>query len=160
MSSLKTLNGEAELETLDVYSEMFALYTLTSEVERREATTPKQQYEQVMESIWEKVGRLPEGQDKVVLSQIWECGRTTLLPTPKSFPALETYGFIVEQLVEDQLVWKPSTPYLKDFWRIGIHVSHANGFALQPRHVFQANLQAHTQMIFSKAFQNGADKLT
>lgn len=161
MSSLKTLNGEAKLENLDVYSEMFALYALSSEVERPEVTTTsQQQYEQVMESIWEKVEQLPEGQDKVVLSQIWECGKTTLLPTPKNFPALETYGFIVEQLVEDQLVWKASTPYLKDFWRIGIHVSHANGFTLQPHHVFQANLEAHTEMIFSKAFQNGADKLT
>src|SRR6266705_3209129 len=146
MSSLKTLNGEADLETPNVYTEMFKLYALTSEQE--------------MEGIWEKVNQLPEGQDKVVLSQIWECGKTTPSPTPKNFPALATYGFIVEQLVEDQLVWGPSTPYLKDFWRIGIHVSNANGYTLQPRHVFQANLQAHTQMIFSKAFQDGAHKLT
>jgi hypothetical protein len=133
---------------------------LTSEVERREATTPQQCYEQVMENIWEKVDQLPEGQDKVVLSQIWECGKTSSYPTSKNFPALATYGFIVEQLVEGQLVWKPSIPYLKDFWRMGIHVSHANGFTLQPRDVFQAKLQAYTQMIFSQAFQDEADKLT
>jgi hypothetical protein len=110
-----------------------------------------------MESIWEKVEQLPEGQDKVVLSQIWECGKTAPSPTPKNFPALVTYGFIVEQLVENQLVWRPSTPYLKDFWRIGIHVSHANGYTLQPRQAFHANLQARIQMIFSKALQDGAD---
>lgn len=161
MASSNLLNDvQQDLQTIDALAETITFHMLTSEVERREITTPQQRYEQVMESIWEKVGGLPEGQDKVVLSQIWECGRTTLLPTPKNFPALETYGFIVEQLVEDQLVWKAFTPYLKDFWRVGIHVSHANGFTLQPRHVFQANLQAHTQMIFSKAFQNGANKLT
>jgi hypothetical protein len=150
MSSLKTLNGEADLETLNVQREMFTLYALTSEVDKREAIIPQQRYEQEMQGIWEKV----------VLSQIWECGKTTPSPTPKNFPALATYGFIAEQLVEDQLVWGPSTPYLKDFWRIGIHVSHANGYTLQPRHVFHANLQAHTQTIFSKAFQDGAHKLT
>ncbi len=67
----------------------------------------------------------------------------------------ETLYMIVRQ------IWQLlATPYLKDFWRIGIHVSHANGYTLQPRHVFHANLQAHIQMIFSKAFQDGADKLT
>jgi hypothetical protein len=160
MSSLKTLNGEADIETLNVCTEMFTLYALTSEVDKREAIIPQQRYEHEMEGIWEKVDQLPEGQDKVVLSQIWECGKTTPSPTPKNFPALATYGFIAEQLVEDQLVWGPSTPNLKDFWRIGIHVSHANGYTLQPRHVFHANLKAQTQMIFSKAFQDGADKLT
>jgi hypothetical protein len=160
MSSLKTLNSEADLETLNVHREMFTLNALTSEVDKREAIIPQQRFEQEMEDIWEKVNQLPEGQDKVVLSQIWECGKTTPSPTPKNFPALATYGFIAEQLVEDQFVWGPSTPYLKDFWRIGIHVSNANGYILQPRHVFHANLQAHTQMIFSKAFQDGAHKLT
>src|SRR5437764_7427479 len=149
MSSLKTLNSEADLETLNVHREMFTLNALTSEVDKREAIIPQQRFEQEMEGIWEKVNQLPEGQDKVVLSQIWECGKTTPSPTPKNFPALATYGFIVEQLVADQLVWKPSTPYLNDFWRVGIHVSHARGFALQPHHVFQANLKAYTHMIFS-----------
>src|SRR5437660_7537194 len=133
MSSLKTLNSEAALETLNMHREMFTLYALTSEVDKREAIIPQQSYEQEMEGIWEKVQQLPEGQDKVVLSQIWECGKTTLSPTPKNFPALATYGFIVEQLVEDQLVWRPSTPYLNDLWRIGIDVSQANDYTLQQR---------------------------
>lgn len=150
MSSLKTLNGEVGLETLNVHTETPAFYSLTSEIE---AISPQQRYEQEMESIWERVQQLPEGQDKVVLSQIWECGKTTLSPTPKNFPALATYGFIVEQLVEDQLVWRPSTPNLKDFWRIGIHVSQADGYTLQQRLVFRANIQAHLQMFFRKAFQ-------
>ena len=150
MSSLKTLNGEVGLETLNMHTETLTPYTLTSEVE---AISPRQRYEQEMESIWEKVQQLPEGPGKVVLSQIWESGKTTHSPTPKNFPALATYGFIVEQLVEDQLVWGPSTPYLKDFWRIGIHVSQANGYTLQQSHVFHANLQARIQMIFSNAFQ-------
>jgi hypothetical protein len=150
MSSLKTLNGEVGLETLNMHTEMSTFYSLTSEIE---AISPQQRYEQEMESIWEKVQQLPEGQDKVVLSQIWECGKTTLSPTPKNFPALATYGFIVEQLVEDQPVWRPSTPNLKDFWRVGIHVSQANGYTLQQRLVFRANIQAHLQMIFSKALQ-------
>ena len=92
MSSLKTLNSEADLETLNVHREMFTLYALTSEVDKREAIIPQQRYEQEMEGIWEKVNQLPEGQDKVVLSQIWECGKTTPSPTPKNFPALATCG--------------------------------------------------------------------
>ncbi len=161
MSSSNILNDvKPDLQTIDALTETIAFHMLTSEVERREVTTPQQCYEQVMKNIWEKVDQLPEGQDKVVLSQIWECGKTAPSPTPKNFPALATYGFIVEQLVGDQLVWRPSTPYLKDFWRIGIHVSNANGYTLQPHHVFQANLQAHTQMIFSETFQDEADKLT
>ena len=159
MHSSKILNDvQSDLQTIDELTEIIVFHMLTSEVERREVTTPQQGYEQVMENIWEKVDQLPEGQDKVVLSQIWECGKTTPLPTPTNFPALATYGFIVEELVAGQPVWKASTPYLKDFWRVGIHVSHANGFSLQPHHVFQANLQA--QMISSGAFQDGADKRT
>src|SRR5947208_14581005 len=90
MSSLKTLNSEADLETLNVHREMFTFYALTSEVDKREAIIPQQRYEQEMEGIWEKVNQLPEGQDKVVLSQIWECGKTTPSPTPKTFLPLQT----------------------------------------------------------------------
>ena len=150
MSSLKTLNSEADLETLNVHREMFTLNALTSEVDKREAIIPQQRFEQEMEGIWEKVNQLPEGQDKVVLSQIWECGKTTPSPTPKNFPALATYGFIAEQLVEDQLVWGPSTPYLKDFWQVGIHVSSAHGYSLQAYRAFQVNLEARIQMIFGR----------
>src|SRR5437763_15628314 len=99
MSSLKTVKSEAELETLNVHREMFTLYALTSEVDKREAIIPQQRFEQEMEGIWEKVNQLPEGQDKVVLSQIWECGKTTPSPTPKNFPAMATYGFITKQIV-------------------------------------------------------------
>ena len=142
MHPSKILNDvQSDLQTIDELTEIIALQTLTSEVERREVTTPQQRYEQVMQNIWEKVDQLPEGQDKVVLSQIWEYGKTTPPPTPTNFPALATYGFIVEELVAGQPVWKASTPYLKDFWRIGIHVSHARGFTLQPYSVFQANLK-------------------
>lgn len=112
------------------------------EVERQEATTPQQLYEQGMKIIWDKVNQLPEGQGKVVLAQIWEFDKTNPLPTPKDFPALAIYGFIVEQLAEGQIVWKPFSPYLKDFWHIGIDVSNAYGYSLQPERAFQANLQA------------------
>ena len=142
MHPSKILNDvQPDLQTIDELTEIIALQTVTSEVERSEVTTPQQRYKQVMQNIWEKVDQLPEGQDKVVLSQIWEYGKTTPPPTPTNFPALATYGFIVEELVEGQPVWKASTSYLKDFWRIGIHVSHARGFTLQPYSVFQANLK-------------------
>ncbi len=108
--------------------------------ERWEVTTPQQLYKQEMTIIWDKVNQLPEGQVKVVLAQIWEFDKTHASPTPKDFPALAVHGFIIEQLVEGQIMWKPFSPYLKDFWHIGIQVSNAYGFSLQPDQAFQANL--------------------
>src|SRR5712664_3087219 len=74
-----------------------------------------QRYWQEMESIWEHVNQLPEGQDKVVMSQLWQFGTTPASPTPEEFPALVVHGFFVEQLVDDQLVWRPIPPSLKEF---------------------------------------------
>jgi hypothetical protein len=101
-----------------------------------------QRYWQEMESIWEQVHLLPEGQDKVVMSQLWQFGKTSAAPTPKEFPALVAHGFLVEQLVDGRLVWGPVPPSLKEFWRLGITLSHAHGYTLQPHAAFQANLQA------------------
>lgn len=80
------------------------------------------------------------------MSQLWEFGKTSATLTPKRFPALAAHGFITEQLVEDQVVWKPYSPYLKNFWRIGINVSQAYGFRLRPHQAFEASLRAEIQM--------------
>jgi hypothetical protein len=101
-----------------------------------------QRYWQEMESIWEQVNQLPEGQDKVVMSQLWQLGKTSAALTPEEFPALVAHGVLVEQLVDGRLVWRPVPPSLKEFWRVGITLSHAHGYRLQPRRAFQANLQA------------------
>src|SRR5437588_9575224 len=75
-----------------------------------------QRYRQEMESIWEHVNQLPEGQDKVVMSQLWQFGNTPASPTPEEFPALVAHGFIVEQLADGKLVWRPDPSSLKEFW--------------------------------------------
>src|SRR5436309_3414513 len=93
---------------------------------------------QEMENIWERVNQLPEGQDKVVMSQLWQFGKTPASPTPEEFPALVAHGFLVEQLVDDQLVCRPVPPSLEEFWRMGITVSNAHGYMLQPHRAFQA----------------------
>ena len=99
-------------------------------------------YWQEMESIWELIHQLPEGQDKVVMSQLWQLGKTSASLTPEEFPGLVAHGFLVEQLVDGRLVWGPVPPSLKEFWRLGITPSHAHGYRLQPHEAFQANLQA------------------
>src|SRR2546429_655469 len=90
---------------------------------------------QEMESIWERVNQLPQGQDKVVMSQLWQFGKTPASPTPQEFPALVAHGFLVEQLVDGRLVWGSVPPSLKEFWRLGITPSHAHGYRLQPHAV-------------------------
>ena len=99
-------------------------------------------YWQEMESIWEQVNQLPEGQDKVVMSQLWQLGKTPASPTAEEFPALVAHEFLVEQLVDGRLVCRPVPPSLEEFWRVGITVSHAHGYRLQPHEAFQAKLQA------------------
>jgi hypothetical protein len=76
------------------------------------------------------------------MSQLWELGKTSALPTPIKFPALAAHGFITEQLTENLSVWKPCSPYLKDFWRIGIDVSQAYGYRLRPPQAFESSLRA------------------
>src|SRR6266516_7554166 len=98
-------------------------------------------YWQEMESIWERVNQLPEGQDKVVMSQLWQFGKTPASPTPEEFPALVAHGFLVEQLVDGRMVWRPNPPSLKEFLRVGITVSNAHGYVLHPQLAFQAKLQ-------------------
>jgi hypothetical protein len=123
-----------------------AFGTLTSQ--EKQQIIPQQLYRQDMETIWENVNQLPEGQDIVVMSQLRDFGKVTR-PSPKDFPALATHGFIVEQLVEGYSFWQPATPYLKDFWRIGIQVSNDYGYRLQPREDFQAKLQEQIKVLFS-----------
>ena len=123
-----------------------AFETLTSQDKQQIA--PQQLYWQVMETIWENVNQLPKGQDIVVMSQLRDFGKVAY-PTPKDFPALATHGFIVEQLMEGRSSWQPATPYLKDFWRVGIQVSNDYGYSLQPREDFQAKLQEQIKVLFS-----------
>ncbi len=116
--------------------------TLTPGEQTPAEIVPQQRYRQAIEGIWQKVDQLPKGQDQVVMSQLWELGKTSALPTSTRFPALAAHGFITEQLTENPSVWKPCSPYLKDFWRIGIDVSHAYGFRLRPHPAFEASLRA------------------
>jgi len=122
---------------------------LTPREQMQAVLTPQQYYMQGMEDIWEKVHQLPKGQDQVVLSQIWVLGKSSGSPDPKGYPALAAHSFIVEQPVEDQEIWEPYSPYLKDFWRIGIDVTVAYGFRLPSYRAFQASLSAIIQMTFN-----------
>src|SRR6266702_2811975 len=103
-------------------------------------------YWQEMDSIWERVNHLPEGQDKVVMSQLWQFGKTPASPTPEEFPALVAHGFLVEQLVDGRLVCRPVPASLEEFWRVGITVSNSHGYVLQPRWAFQAHLLANISL--------------
>ncbi len=126
-----------------------AFDTETPITEQPEAVSAQQVYKQSLEKIWENVSQLPEGQNTVVLSQLWALGKTANQPTASDFPALAAYGFIQEQSVEDGYIWNPVTPYLKDFWRVGIRVSNAYGYALQNADTFQSNLQSRIHAMFS-----------
>jgi hypothetical protein len=131
---------------LDIPAEIITPAALTGEQKQQAVITPQELYKQSMQDIWEKIHQLPKGQDQVVASQLWQLGKSSPIPTPIKFPALAMHGFIVEQLVENQIVWKPYLPDLKDFWRIGIDVSQAYGFRLRPRQTFEANLQTFIQL--------------
>jgi hypothetical protein len=102
-----------------------------------------------MQEIWEKIDHLPRGQDQVVMSQVWWFGKSPARPTAIDFPALAAHGFIIEKHVGDQLIWEPYSPYLKDFWHVGIDVTLAYGFRLRPYQAFQASLAAAIQMNFN-----------
>jgi hypothetical protein len=106
----------------------------------------RQLYRQGMEDIREKICGVCEGQDRVVMSQLWELGKKSPRITPAVFPALAMHGFIMERLVDGHAVWEPCSPYLKDFWQVGIQVSNGHGFLLLPEHMFHANVQAALQM--------------
>ncbi len=110
-----------------------------------EALSPPQRYQKEMESIWERVNQLPDGQKSVVLHQLVQFGKISLHPSPQAFPALATHGFIVEQSVDGQSVWHPCTPHLKEFGRLGISSSFEDGYSLYPRQLFHINLQAQIQ---------------
>jgi hypothetical protein len=104
-------------------------------------------YQQNMKLIWDNLNQLPKEQARVVLSQLWAYGKTASPATLKSFPALAAHGFLTEEQQDGAHVWKPVMPNLKDFWRIGIQVSNDHGFLLQPRRVFEANLQAYMSLL-------------
>jgi hypothetical protein len=108
-------------------------------------------YRQNMELIWENLKQLPEGQARVVLSQLWAYGKTNAPVTSNTFPALATHGFLTEAQQDGTKEWQPAMPHLKDFWRVGIQVSNDHGFLLQPRHVFEANLQAYMSSLQEQA---------
>lgn len=111
-------------------------------LEQAEPMNPQRLYYLEMEHIWQRVNQLPAGQHKVVLSQIWEYGKSASSPDPTELPALAAHNFIQAQAVEECTIWRPFSPCLKDFWHIGISVSNAQGFSLQPPHAFYANLEA------------------
>jgi hypothetical protein len=130
-------------ERVNIPAEVAIPLTLTPGGQSQQAViTPQQLYKQGMEDIWEKIHRLPRGQDQVVVSQLWELGKSSPTLTPVKFPALAAHSFITEQLVDGQVVWKPCSPYLKDFWRVGIDVSQAYGFRLRPYSAFESSLLA------------------
>ncbi|HZU67209.1 MAG TPA: hypothetical protein VFA09_08020 [Ktedonobacteraceae bacterium] len=134
----------------DTTTNLNVFLALTPEEQSQESTiTPQECYQQGMQDIWEKIHCLPRGQDQVVMSQIWWYGKSSTSPSPKEFPALATHGFILEEPVGEQVFCEPYSPYLKDFWRIGIDVSLAYGFRLRPYPAFQASLSAIMHMIFN-----------
>lgn len=114
-----------------------------------------QLYRHGMEDIREKIRGACEGQDRVVMSQLWALGKKSLgggiqsaiNRAPTSFPALVAHGFVVERMVDGHAIWEPYSPYLKDFWQVGIEVSNGHGFLLLPEHVFHANVDAFVGMI-------------
>jgi hypothetical protein len=103
--------------------------------------SPQQRYQQEMQSIREKVESLPEGQDRVVMHQLWQLAHASYPPTPQDFPALARHGFIVEPLGDDRPGWLPYTAHLKDFAGIGISPSNAYGYSLYPSRDFAIRLQ-------------------
>jgi len=107
-----------------------------------ETVSAPQRFQQEMEQLWESVNRLPDGQQRVVLHQLMQFGNTSPHPSPHTFPALATHGFLVEKQVDGQSVWQPSTPHLKEFAHLGIRSSFQYGYALYPRQIFHINLQA------------------
>jgi|SRR5215468_7510679 len=120
---------------------------VSSSMAEKEALSPQQHYQKEMESIWERVNGLPNGQNRVVLHQLMQFGKIALHPSPREFPALATYGFILEHAGGAQFAWLPFTPHLKDFCYLGIRSSFEDGYALHSRQVFQINLQAKIQMM-------------
>ncbi len=124
-------------------------YPDAKEVHVLDAYTPDKDahclYQDGMEAIWKKLCSVGEGQDRVVMSQLWELGKKSVSITPKVFPALAEHGFIVERNADGHALWEPYSPYLKDFWRVGIQVSNRHGFQLLPEHVFHTNVQAMLQ---------------
>jgi hypothetical protein len=115
----------------------------------------RQRFQHDMQDIWGKVCGVCEGQDRVVLSQLWEFGKKSPASTaegainlaPTVFPALVMHGFIVERMADGHAAWVPCSPYLKDFWQVGIQVSNGHGFLLLPEHVFHANVNAFLAMM-------------
>ncbi|MHB8600780.1 MAG: hypothetical protein ACYDER_28735 [Ktedonobacteraceae bacterium] len=135
----ETLSPIAEEQNADIYA---------FEIDAR------QLYLHGMEDIRGKICRVSEGQDRVVMSQLWELGKKSQVSAtggainraPTRFPALVLHGFIVEPMVDGHAAWEPCSQYLKDFWQVGIQVSNGHGFLLLPEHVFYANMQAALQM--------------
>jgi hypothetical protein len=130
-------------EKLNIPAEVTIPLTLTPVVQSQQAViTPQELYKQGMEDIWQRIHQLPRGQDQVVVSQLWELGKSSPTLTPIKFPALAAHSFIIEQLVDGQVVWELCSTYLKDFWRFGIDVSQAYGFRLRPFQAFESSLLA------------------
>jgi hypothetical protein len=111
-----------------------------------ETTSQSQRFQQEMERLWESVNQLPDGQQRVVLHQLLQFGNTFPHPSPQEFPALATHGFLFEKQVDGHTVWQASTPFLKEFGRLGISASFREGYALYPRHTFDINLQAQMRL--------------
>src|SRR5581483_601619 len=81
-----------------------AIYTFEIDV--------RQLYRHGMEDIRGKICGVCEGQDRVVLSQLWELGKKSPRITPTVFPALAMHGFIVERVADGHASWVPCSPYL------------------------------------------------
>ncbi len=143
LSSMKTLSTVVEQPCIETYA---------SEIETVQSA--RCLYQQSMEEIREKICGICEGQDRVVMSQLWALGKKSqnssvqnvIHRAPAAFPALVAHGFIVEHVIDGYVFWEPYMPHLKDFWQVGISVSNGHGFLLHPEHVFRANVQAALQM--------------
>lgn len=139
--NLSTVFEEPQIET-------YAFEIVATDIDTRPL------YQQCMEEIRQKICSVSEGQDRVVMSQLWEFGkksrggtRGAINRAPTLFPALVAHGFIVERMVDGYVVWEPYIAHLNDFWQVGIEVSNGHGFLLQPEYVFYANVRATLAMM-------------
>ncbi len=69
-------NGTVNKQNSVTTTTLTAFDIETSITEQPEAVSAQQVYKQSLEKIWENVSQLPEGQNTVVLSQLWALGKT------------------------------------------------------------------------------------
>src|SRR2546428_242833 len=83
-----------------------------------------------LKHIWYKVYSLPEGQDKVVMEQLWQLSKDTS-PTLKDYPAIFEHGFLIEEELNGRKRLRPFSSSLNEFSRKYIGISSESGYRLK-----------------------------